>query len=131
MNETVQSILDTVQVGAMATVNRDRTPAVAPLHFARMGDRIVWISNRTTRHAENAIRSGKVEFVVWNDKKQAVYLHTTALVASDRDEELALEAYAKKFGDFKPKGDLVEVYISPIGQLDENSTTQNMWHFVA
>ena len=77
------------------------------------------------------IRSGKVEFVVWNDKKQAVYLHTTALVASDRDEELALEAYAKKFGDFKPKGDLVEVYISPIGQLDENSTTQNMWHFVA
>ena len=131
MNEEVKNILDTVQVGAMATVNRDRTPAVAPLHFALMDDTIVWISNRTTRHAENAIRSGKVEFVVWNDKKQAVYLHTTALVASGDDEVRALEAYAQKFGEFKPKGYAVEVYLSPVGQRDENSTTQNMWHFIA
>ena len=131
MNEEVKNILDTVHVGTMATVNRDRTPAIAPLHFARMDDQIVWISNRTTRHAENAIRSGRVEFVVWNDKKEAVYLHTGALVATGDVEQKAIEAYSRKFGDFKPKGDQVEVYISPIGQLDENSTTQNMWHFVA
>lgn len=131
MNETVINILDTVHVGAMATVNHDRTPLVTPLHFARMNDKVIWISDRSTRHAQNAILTGKVEFVVWNEKKQAVYLHTTARVASGETQAQALEAYAKKFGDFKPKGDAVEVYISPIGKLDENSTTQNMWHFIA
>lgn len=131
MNDDIRHLLDTVHVGVMATVNRDRTPSLAPLHFARMDDSIVWISSRTTRHAQNAIRSGKVEFVVWNDKKQAVFLHTTARVASGNDEVQAREAYAKKFGDFQPKGDDIEVYISPIGTLDENSTTQNMWHFIA
>ena len=55
----------------------------------------------------------------------------SALVASGDDEVRALEAYGRKFGEFKPKGDTVEVYLSPIGQRDENSTTQNMWHFIA
>lgn len=131
MNKDIEQLLDTVPVGAMATVNRDRTPAIAPLHFARMDDAIIWMSSRASRHAQNAIRSGRVDFVVWNDKKQAVYLNTTVMVASDNDEKLALEAYAKKFGDFKPKGETIEVYISPIGELDENSTTQNVWHFIA
>ncbi|OYX41505.1 hypothetical protein B7Y94_05015 [Candidatus Saccharibacteria bacterium 32-49-12] len=58
MNEEVKSILDTVHVGVMATVNRDRTPAVAPLHFARLDDSIIWISSRTSRHAQNAMRTG-------------------------------------------------------------------------
>lgn len=131
MNEDVKKLLDTIKVGAMATVNRDRTPAVAPLHFARMDDAIVWISSRSSRHAQNAIRSGKVEFVVWNDQKQAVYLHTGARVATGEIETKALESYTAKFGEFKPRSDDGEVYISAIGQLDENSTTQNMWHFVA
>ena len=131
MNEAVKDILDTVPVGVMATVNRDRTPAVAPLHFARLDDSIIWISSRASRHAQNAMRTGRLEFVVWNDKKQAVYLNTSALVVSKDKEPEALQAYAEKFGEFRPKSDDVEIYISPIGKVDENSTTQNMWHFVA
>ena len=131
MNEEVKNILDTVHVGAMATVNRDRTPAVAPLHFARLGDSIIWMSSRATRHAQNAIRSGKVEFVVWNDERQGVFLHTTALVLPEDKLEEAYEAFTTKHGNFRPKSEDLEVYISPIGTIDENSTTQNMWHFVA
>lgn len=131
MNKEVEEILDTVPVGAMATVNRDRTPSIAPLHFARLGDSIIWMSSRATKHAQNAIRSGKVEFVVWNDKKQGVFLHTTALVLPEERHEEAYEAFAKKHGGFKPKSDDLEIYISPIGTIDENSTTQNVWHFVA
>lgn len=131
MNEDVRHILDTVHVGAMATVNRDRTPWVSPLHFARLGDSIIWMSSRASRHAQNAIRSGKVEFVVWNDKRQGVFLHTTALVLPEERLEEAYRAFTKKHGSFKPKSDDLEVYISPIGQLDENSTTQNVWHFIA
>ena len=131
MNETAQNILDTVPVGVMATVNRDRTPSIAPLHFARLGDSIVWMSSRATKHAENAVRTGKVEFVVWDDKKQGVFLHTTALVLPDERLEEAYQEFAKKHGSFRPKSDDLEVYISPIGKIDENSTTQNVWHFIA
>lgn len=131
MDDQVRELLDTVPVGTMATVNRDRTPAIAPLHFARLDDAIIWMSSRASRHAENAIRSGKVEFVAWNEQKQGVFLHTTAMVLPEERLEEAYEAFAKKHGGFKPKSDDLEVYISPIGELDENSTTQNMWHFIA
>lgn len=131
MNETAQEILDTVPVGAMATVNRDRTPNIAPVHFARLDDGIVWMSSRSTRHAQNAIRSGKLEFVAWNDQKQGVFLHTTALVLPKERHSEAFDAFDKKHGGFKPKSDDLEVYFSPIGTIDENSTTQNVWHFVA
>ena len=131
MDKQALEILDSVPVGAMATVNLDRTPLVTPLHFARLGDSIIWISEPTSRHAENAMRSGKVEFVVWNEKKQAVYLKTSALRVADEQLDAAFEAYKSKLGDFLPCSDQREVYISPIGQLDENSTTQNKWYFVA
>lgn len=131
MNETVTTILDTIHVGAMATVNADSTPSLAPLHVARLDDQIVWISDPNTRHVKNALRTGAVEFVIWNKQKQAVFLHTTARVAEGEDEARALEAYAKKFGNFRPGGEAAAVYLSPIGALDENSTTQNVWHFIA
>ena len=76
MNELAKEILDTVEVGALATVNVDRTPLVTPLHFARFGNSIIWISEPTARHSENAFRNGKAEFVVWDDKKRAVFLKT-------------------------------------------------------
>ena len=97
-NEEVKNILDTVQVGAMATVNRDRTPLVSPLHFAVLGDAIIWMSSRASRHAQNAVRSGRVDFVVWNDKKQGVFLHTTALVLP---EERLEAAYENGFVDYR------------------------------
>lgn len=131
MTELAQNILDTVPVGAMATVDRDRSPRVSPLHFSRLGDCIIWLSSRSSHHAENAIRSGKVEFVVWNDQKQGVYLHTSALVVPEERLDEAYAAFAKKHGEFRPKSDDIEVYMSPIGKLDENSTTQNTWHFIA
>lgn len=131
MNEDAKQLLDTVKVGAMATVNHDRTPLATPLHFARFEDSIVWISSPESRHAVNAVRTGRLEFVVWNEQRQAVYLNTTVVLAEGEERERALESYKKKLGDFLPKLDKLGVYISPIGELDENSTTQNMWHFVA
>ena len=89
MNELAKEILDTVEVGALATVNADRTPLVTPIHFARLDDSIIWISEPTARHSVNAFRSGKAEFVVW------------------------------------------ELYIAPIGKLDEKTTTGSWLHFIA
>ena len=51
MNELAKEILDTVEVGALATVNVDRSPLVTPLHFARLDNSIVWISEPTARHS--------------------------------------------------------------------------------
>ena len=131
MNELAKEILDTVEVGALATVNIDRTPLVTPLHFARFGNSIIWISEPTARHSENAFRNGKAEFVVWDDKKQAVFLKTNVTELPEPEKEAAMAAYKEKLADFMPRCQNPQIYVAPIGELDEKTTTGNWLHFIA
>ncbi|MBF1039505.1 MAG: pyridoxamine 5'-phosphate oxidase family protein [Candidatus Nanosynbacter sp.] len=131
MNELVKEILDTVEVGALATVNVDRTPLVTPLHFARFGNSIIWISEPTARHSENAFRNGKAEFVVWDDKKRAVFLKTNVTELPESEKEAAMAAYKEKLADFMPRCQNPQIYVAPIGELDEKTTTGNWLHFIA
>ena len=131
MNELAKEILDTVEVGALATVNVDRTPLVTPLHFARFGNSIIWISEPTARHSENAFRNGKAEFVVWDDKKRAVFLKTNVTVLPESEKEAAMAAYKEKLADFMPRCQNPQIYVAPIGELDEKTTTGNWLHFIA
>lgn len=131
MNELAKEILDTVEVGALATVNVDRTPLVTPLHFARFGNSIIWISEPTVRHSENAFRNGKAEFVVWDDKKRAVFLKTNVTELPESEEEAAMAAYKEKLADFMPRCQNPQIYVAPIGELDEKTTTGNWLHFIA
>ena len=131
MNELAKEILDTVEVGALATVNVDRTPLVTPLHFARFGNFIVWISEPTARHSENAFRNGKAEFVVWDDKKRAVFLKTNVTELPESEKEATMAAYKEKLADFMPRCQNPQIYIAPIGELDEKTTTGNWLHFIA
>ncbi len=131
MNELAKEILDTVEVGALATVNTDRTPLVTPLHFARFGNSIIWISEPTARHSENAFRNGKAEFVVWDDKKRAVFLKTNVTELPESEKEAAMAAYKEKLADFMPRCQNPQIYVAPIGELDEKTTTGNWLHFIA
>ena len=131
MNELAKEILDTVEVGALATVNADRTPLVTPLHFARFGNSIIWISEPTARHSENAFRNGKAEFVVWDDKKRAVFLKTNVTELPESEKETAMAAYKEKLADFMPRCQNPQIYVAPIGELDEKTTTGNWMHFIA
>ena len=131
MNELAKEILDTVEVGALATVNVDRTPLVTPLHFARFGNSIIWISEPTARHSENAFRNGKAEFVVWDDKKQAVFLKTNVTELPEPEKEAAMAAYKEKLADFMPRCQNPQVFVALIGELDEKTTTGNWLHFIA
>ena len=131
MNELAKEILDTVEVGALATVNVDRTPLVTPLHFARFGNSIIWISEPTARHSENAFRNGKAEFVVWDDKKRAVFLKTNVTELPESEKEAAMVAYKEKLDDFMPRCQNPQIYVAPIGELDEKTTTGNWLHFIA
>lgn len=131
MNELAKEILDTVEVGALATVNIDRTPLVTPLHFARFGNSIIWISEPTARHSENAFRNGKAEFVVWDDKKRAVFLKTNVTELPESEKEAAMAAYKEKLADFMPRCQNPQIYVAPIGELDEKTTTGNWLHFIA
>ena len=131
MNELAKEILDTVEVGALATVNVDRTPLVTPLHFARFGNSIIWISEPTARHSENAFRNGKAEFVVWDDKKRAVFLKTNVTELPESEKDAAMAAYKEKLADFMPRCQNPQIYVAPIGELDEKTTTGNWLHFIA
>lgn len=131
MNELAKEILDTVEIGALATVNVDRTPLITPLHFARFGNSIIWISEPTARHSENAFRNGKAEFVVWDDKKRAVFLKTNVTELPESEKEAAMAAYKEKLADFMPRCQNPQIYVAPIGEFDEKTTTGNWLHFIA
>jgi len=115
----------------LATVNVDRTPLVTPLHFARFGNSIIWISEPTARHSENAFRNGKAEFVVWDDKKRAVFLKTNVTELPESEKEAAIAAYKEKLADFMPRCENPQLYVVSIGELDEKTTTGNWLHFIA
>lgn len=132
MDELAQDILDSVQVGALATVNRDSTPLVTPLHFARMGNEVVWLSDRTSRHSMNVLRTGRAEFVVWDPQKRAVFITATVRELVDETElQAAQKVYADKLGGFVPQLENVQWYAAKIGAIDEKTTTENWLHYVA
>ena len=68
---------------------------------------------------------------MWNDQKSAVFLTTTVRELPEEEEAAALEAYANKLGDFMPRVEHRQIYIMPIGKLDEKTTTGNWLHYVA
>ncbi|MDO4712949.1 MAG: pyridoxamine 5'-phosphate oxidase family protein [Candidatus Saccharibacteria bacterium] len=132
MDKITTEILDTVEVGALATVNRDRTPLVTPLHFVRVDKEVFWVSDRDSRHALNAFRTGKVEFVVWNEAKDGVFLTTTVREVTDEaEQEAIMAAYTQKMHGFVPPVPTPRIYAMPIGQLDEKTTTKNWRHYIA
>ncbi len=130
MTTRAHTILDTVPIGALATVNRDRTPLVTPLHFARCGEYIIWISDRESRHSHNVFRIGRAEFVVWDEQKNAVFITTNVQEVTDDDEATTcMKAYQAKLGQFRPVCQTPQLYKAPIGQYDENATTNNWLHY--
>jgi len=131
MNELAKEILDTVEVGALATVNVDRTPLVTAYLRRLNGNSIIWISEPTARHSENAFRNGKAEFVVWDDKKRAVFLKTNVTELPESEKEAAIAAYKEKLADFMPRCENPQLYVVSIGELDEKTTTGNWLHFIA
>ncbi len=131
MNETAQQILDIVPVGALATVNEDGSPLVTPLHFARFDTAIVWVSDASAQHSQNVDRTGRAQFVVWNEQKQAVYLDTTVIRVAENDESAVRATYAEKLGGFMPKFANPQFYRAELGTIDENSTTGNWLHYIA
>ena len=49
----------------------------------------------------------------------------------EEEEAAALETYANKLGDFMPRVENRQIYIIPIGNLDEKNTTGNWRHYIA
>lgn len=133
MNQAItQQLLDQVSVGALATVDATGGPLVAPLHFVRVGDNIVWISDRGSRHSQSIDRQETIEFVVWDEQKRAVFIRTVAGEITDQSAQAtAHQAYRAKFGEFVPRCDDPALYTAPIGRLDDDSTTENWLRYVA
>ena len=131
MDEISKNILDTIQIGALATVNPDGSPLITPLHFARFGENIIWITSKDSQHSQNHANGELIEFAVWNDQKQAVYLKTTASEIGSNELAAAEKAYRKKLGDFRPQVENPAFYIAPIGKPDDNFPDGIWKHFIS
>lgn len=131
MDELGKNILDTVQVGALATTSPDGAPLATPLHFARMDDHIIWITDKNSKHAKNSANGNRVEFVVWDDQKRAVYLKTSVKEVKEDEIEAARKSYIGKLSDFLPKLPNPQFYKAPIGELDQDYPAGNWQHYIS
>ena len=69
--------------------------------------------------------------MVWDDQKRAVFLKTNVAEVSESEKEAAMAAYKKKLPSFMPRCQNPQLYIAPIGKLDEKTTTGSWLHFIA
>ena len=131
MDEQTNHILDTVPVGALATIDSDGAPRVTPLHFARYENGIIWVSDDRAIHSVNVQRAESVQFVVWDEQKRAVYLTTTVSIVPESMRAAVEQAYRSKLGNFMPRVVQPQWYYVPIGQRDEETTVGNWVHYIA
>ena len=131
MDEISKNILDTIQIGALATVNPDGSPLITPLHFARFGEKIIWITSKDSQHSKNHANGEPIEFVVWNEQKQAVYLKATASEIGESELVAAEKYYQEKLGDFRPQVKNPAFYKAPIGKPDDNFPDGTWKHFTS
>lgn len=131
MDKISKHILDTVQIGALATTSPDGTPLITPLHFARMDDHIIWITGADSQHSKNYAEIAPVEFAVWDEQKQAVYLKTIVLELEADEIKAAEAAYQEKLGDFRPQVDNPTFYKAPIGKLDKDFPDGAWKHYIS
>ena len=57
--------------------------------------------------------------MVWDDKKRAVFLKTNVTELPESEKEAAMAAYKEKLADFMPRCQNPQIYVAPIGELDE------------
>ena len=67
--------------------------------------------------------------MVWDDKKRAVFLKTNVTELPESEKEAAMAAYKEKLADFMPRCQNPQIYVAPIGELDEKTTTGNLAAF--
>ena len=54
----------------------------------------------------------------------------TAGAENETQKEAAMAAYKEKLDDFIPRCQNPQIYVAPIGELDEKTTTGNWLHFI-
>lgn len=131
MDEISKNILDTVLIGALATVNQDGSPLITPLHFARMEDYIIYITDENSQHSKNTERGERVEFSAWNDQKQAIYIKSIVEKIPKNELEKSEICYKNKLADFKPNLKNPAYYKVKIGIPDEKYERGIWQHYIS
>ena len=72
-----------------------------------------------------------MKFVVWDDQVRGVFLKTTVFEITESDKAETMKAYQKKLKNFVPRCENPQLYMAPIGEIDEKTTTGNWLHYIA
>lgn len=134
MREDLDIITQTVQVGALATVNEDGSPWNSPIHFAFGDDYVCWLSPREAQHSVNIDRDPRVSITLWARDKvpnvQGAYIQTTATVVEGIEEVAVRQVYAARFGGSIPEKFLAAAtYKAPLGDINTTKTRGGRLYF--
>ena len=124
--ENVKKILDEVLFGTLGTTDENSQPKLAPLHFASDGENIYWFSAEKANHSRNIERGGEATFAVFTDDRlpnlKCVVVENFAKIGDEIARDTAIELFAKKYGAFPEPFANYEIYVLPLGEIDEART---------
>lgn len=133
MTEQARLIFDENILGMIATVNKDGSPWVSPLHMVTDGEYVYWFSKETTTHSENIVRDARVSLSIFSADTskgpKGVYVNGRAEVLSGDDDIRARNVATKRLGSLPPVFDVAAAYRLPLGQYDDEKSTGNCWYF--
>lgn len=133
MKNDILPIINSVQVGSLATINEDGSPWSTPLHFAIDEDRVVWLSADNMQHSTNIERDPRVSIVIWSDTEvenvKGLYIQSKASKVTGIDEVAARQLYAARFGGIPEKFVPASTYVAPLGDINTTKTRGGRLYF--
>lgn len=133
MNDAALAIFDEQVVGSLATLNDDGTPRATPLHVVTDGQAIYWFSPLSAVHSRNIVRDPRVSFCLASPHENAglrgVYVAGRAGLVDETARERIVASYRARTGGFPSAFADWQVYMLPVGTVDEQKSTGNCWYF--
>ena len=133
MSDEARAILNENLVGAIATINKDGSPWVSPVHIFSDEEAVYWFSNEDKQHSLNIETEPRVSLTLFSPDAsrgpKGVYINgivTKLDVDSTTEAKKLIEA---KIGKMIPVFEKATAYRLPIGQFNSSKTTGNCWYF--
>lgn len=131
--QEAENVFSKTMHGALATINKDGSPWVVPLHIFYDEGAVYWLSAEETQHSQNILRDGRVSLTAWaiqqGEAPQAVYISgiATQLEASEMEDVKA--RMTAKLGATPPIYDTTRAYRLVLGNINSSKSGKNRWYF--
>lgn len=133
MTDEAKAILNENIFGTVATVNKDGSPWVTPVHIFSDDEAVYWFSYEDKEHSLNVERDPRVSVTLFSPDMskgpKGLYFNGVVSKLDDKATTAAKQIVEAKIGTIPAYFEAATGYRLPIGQLNSSKSTGNCWYF--